>query len=71
MEADYDKSIKESQARPNISVRWDTALNLRATAHFVFPRDTSDLRLMIGKPSSFSGTVQAKTTSAFPCPLPP
>ena len=49
MEADYDKAMKEAQARTDITIRWDTALNLRVVAHFIFARDTSDLRLMIGE----------------------
>ena len=50
LEADYDKAMKESQARNNILIRWDTALNNRALGHFIFPRTDSDLRLMIGEP---------------------
>ena len=49
MEADYDKAMKESQARTDIIIRWDTALNQRVIAHFIFSRDASDLRLMIGE----------------------
>lgn len=37
-----------SQARHNIAVRWDTALNQRRIARFVFPRDDSALRLVLG-----------------------
>jgi regulator of nonsense transcripts 1 len=48
LEADYDKAMKESQARNNITICWDTALNNRALGHLVFPRTDSDLRLMIG-----------------------
>lgn len=49
LEADYDKAMKESQARENIHVRWDTALNNRTLGHFSFPRTDTDLRLMIGQ----------------------
>ena len=52
MEADYDKAMKESQARNNVTIRWDTAMNSKALAHFIFPRDDSDLRLMVGAPSA-------------------
>ena len=49
LEADYDKAMKESQARNNIQIRWDTALNNRVLGHFIFPRIDTDLRLMIGQ----------------------
>lgn len=52
MEADYDKAVKECQARNNITVRWDKAMNKKVLAHLIFPRDDSDLRLMIGEPLS-------------------
>ena len=38
------------QARHNITLRWDTALNQRRIARFVFPRDDSALRLVLGAP---------------------
>lgn len=49
LEADYDKAMKESQARNDILIRWDIALNNRSLAHFIFPRTDTDLRLMIGE----------------------
>ncbi len=48
LEADYDKSMKESQSRGDVSVRWDMGLNKKHLVHFVFPKDDSDLRLMAG-----------------------
>ena len=48
LEADYDKSLKEAQARENVSVRWDVALNKKRIAHFVFSKDDSELRVMPG-----------------------
>lgn len=48
LEADYDRSMKESQSRDDITVRWDTALNRKRLAYFYFPKDDTDLRLMPG-----------------------
>lgn len=48
LEADYDKSLKEAQARQNVTVRWDVALNKKRLAHFVFSKDDSELRVMPG-----------------------
>ncbi|GAX77331.1 hypothetical protein CEUSTIGMA_g4777.t1 [Chlamydomonas eustigma] len=48
LEADYDRSMKESQSRDNITVRWDIALNRKRLAYFYFPKDDGDLRLMPG-----------------------
>ena len=48
LEADYDKSLKEAQARENVTVRWDVALNKKRIAHFVFSKDDSELRVMPG-----------------------
>ena len=48
LEADYDKSLKEAQARENVTVRWDVALNKKRLAHFVFSKDDSELRVMPG-----------------------
>lgn len=36
------------QARHNVTVRWDVALNQRRIARFVFPRDDSALRIVLG-----------------------
>jgi len=38
LEADYDRSMKESQSRDNITVRWDVALNRKKLAYFYFPK---------------------------------
>ncbi len=38
LEADYDRSMKESQSRDNITIRWDTALNRKRLAYFYFPK---------------------------------
>ena len=34
LEADYDKSIKESQSKSNITVRWETSLSKKKVAYF-------------------------------------
>jgi RNA helicase UPF1, 1B domain len=47
-QADYDKSVKESQTRDNVTLRWDMGLNKKRIVHFVFPKDDTDLRLMQG-----------------------
>ena len=52
LEAEYDRMMKESQGRHNITVRWDVALNEKHLARFVFQRDENDLRLTTGQPSS-------------------
>jgi len=39
---------RRAQARHNVTVAWDTALNQRRVARFVFPRDDSALRLVLG-----------------------
>ena len=48
LEAEYDRQMKEAQARRGITVRWETALNHRTVAHFVFPKDENELRLTTG-----------------------
>ncbi|GLC57612.1 ATP-dependent helicase NAM7 [Pleodorina starrii] len=48
LEADYDRSIKESQSRDDISLRWDWGLNSKRVAYFYFPRDDNELKLMQG-----------------------
>ena len=48
LEAEYDRMMKESQGRHNITVRWDVALNEKHLARFVFQRDENDLRLTTG-----------------------
>ncbi|KXZ44312.1 hypothetical protein GPECTOR_69g405 [Gonium pectorale] len=48
LEADYDRSIKESQSRDDITLRWDWGLNSKRVAYFYFPRDDNELKLMQG-----------------------
>lgn len=48
LEADYDRQMKEAQARRGITVRWDVALNHRTVARFIFPKDENELRLTTG-----------------------
>ncbi|KAG2435081.1 hypothetical protein HXX76_007168 [Chlamydomonas incerta] len=48
LEADYDRSIKESQSRDDITLRWDWGLNAKRVAYFYFPRDDNELKLMQG-----------------------
>ena len=48
LEADYDRAMKEAQARTGVAVRWDRGLNQRALARFVFPKDQHELRLTTG-----------------------
>lgn len=48
LEADYDRQMKEAKARRGVTVRWDTILNHRAIARFVFPKDETELRLTTG-----------------------
>ena len=50
LEAEYDRMMKESQGRQNVTVRWDVALNEKHLARFVFQRDENDLRLTTGQP---------------------
>ncbi|XP_042412490.1 regulator of nonsense transcripts 1 homolog isoform X1 [Zingiber officinale] len=48
LEADYDKMMKESQSKDNVSVRWDVGLNKKRVAYFVFPKEDNELRLVPG-----------------------
>ncbi|KAG0598700.1 hypothetical protein M758_12G094200 [Ceratodon purpureus] len=48
LEADYDKMMKESQSKDNITVRWDVGLNKKRVAYFVFPKEDNELRLVPG-----------------------
>jgi regulator of nonsense transcripts 1 len=48
LEADYDRNTKESQVKENVTVHWSVGLNKRHVARFYFPKDTVDLRLMLG-----------------------
>lgn len=49
LEADYDRTMKENQVREGVTVQWSVALNKRYVARFYFPKDSTDLRLMLGK----------------------
>ncbi|XP_008784706.2 regulator of nonsense transcripts 1 homolog [Phoenix dactylifera] len=48
LEADYDKTMKESQSKDNVTVRWDIGLNKKRVAYFVFPKEDNELRLVPG-----------------------
>jgi regulator of nonsense transcripts 1 len=48
MEADNDKSMKESQTQEGIIVRWDVGLSSKPVAWFSFPRSDTELRLVPG-----------------------
>ncbi|XP_077244900.1 regulator of nonsense transcripts 1 homolog [Tasmannia lanceolata] len=48
VEADYDKMMKESQSKDNLTVRWDIGLNKKRIAYFVFPKEDNELRLVPG-----------------------
>nr|GMD81210.1 regulator of nonsense transcripts 1 homolog [Ipomoea batatas] len=48
LEADYDKMMKESQSKDNLTVRWDVGLNKKRIAYFVFPKEDNELRLVPG-----------------------
>ncbi|GAU48086.1 hypothetical protein TSUD_81450 [Trifolium subterraneum] len=49
LEADYDKMMKESQSKDNITIRWDIGLNKKRVAYFVFPKpDQSHSWLKLG-----------------------
>ncbi|XP_057773519.1 regulator of nonsense transcripts 1 homolog [Salvia miltiorrhiza] len=48
LEADYDKMMKESQSKDNITIRWDIGLNKKRIAYFVFPKEDNEIRLVPG-----------------------
>ena len=48
IEADYDKSQKESQHMGNVSVRWDVGLNARRVMYFGFSSDEEHLKILLG-----------------------
>ena len=52
-EADYDKGIKESQSREGVGIKWDVGLNKKHVARFLFPKETSELRLMAGEADTY------------------
>lgn len=48
LESEYDKKIKESQTKDNVTIRWETALNKKKVAYFIFLSDDNELRLVAG-----------------------
>jgi len=48
LEADYDKKMKESQTKHNISLRWETSLKKKPVACFLFAKDENEVRLVPG-----------------------
>ncbi|XP_031390942.1 regulator of nonsense transcripts 1 homolog [Punica granatum] len=48
LEADYDKMMKESQSKDNVTIRWDIGLNKKRIAYFIFPKEDNELRLVPG-----------------------
>ncbi|XP_020093932.1 regulator of nonsense transcripts 1 homolog isoform X3 [Ananas comosus] len=48
LEADYDKMMKESQSKDNVTIRWDIGLNKKRVAYFIFPKEDNELRLVPG-----------------------
>ncbi|KAF2538046.1 hypothetical protein F2Q68_00020260, partial [Brassica cretica] len=48
IEADYDKMMKESQSKENLTVRWDIGLTKKSVAYFLFQKKENKLRLVLG-----------------------
>lgn len=48
LEAEHDREAKESQQRSDVTVTWDVSLNRRNVAHFYYPQEDHELRLMAG-----------------------
>lgn len=48
LEADYDRSFKESQTQRNIKVRWERNLSNKRVAYFMFPNEGDNVRLVPG-----------------------
>jgi len=48
IEADHDRTQKESQSKDGLRVRWDVGLNKRRLAYFSFPADEEITRLVVG-----------------------
>jgi regulator of nonsense transcripts 1 len=48
LESEYDKRMKESQTRSNITVKWETGLKKKKIAYFYFNSDDSELRIVTG-----------------------
>ncbi|EZG43855.1 putative regulator of nonsense transcripts protein 1 [Gregarina niphandrodes] len=47
-EADYDKTVKESQRQENVAVQWDVGLNDKQLAFFVFAKEDNESRVVVG-----------------------
>ncbi len=47
LEADYDKSFKESQTQRNLKVRFDWSKTKKRLAYFVYPNE-DNVRLVAG-----------------------
>jgi regulator of nonsense transcripts 1 len=47
LEADYDKSFKESQTQRNIKIRFDWNMSKRRLAYFFFPNE-ENIKLVAG-----------------------
>lgn len=56
LEAEYDKSVKEGQKQENVTVRWDVGLNKKRYAHFIYIKEESELRLVVGDELKLSYT---------------
>lgn len=48
LEAEYDRTMKESQSQSNVAIRWDTGLNGRTIAWFTASNLDSDARICPG-----------------------
>lgn len=48
LEADHDKRMKESQTKHNISLRWESSLNRKPVACFLFAKEDNEVRLVPG-----------------------
>ena len=46
-EAEYDRTLKESQRQENVTVRWETGLNMRKVANFYLP-NLENVRVVAG-----------------------
>ncbi|SCM24297.1 regulator of nonsense transcripts, putative [Plasmodium chabaudi chabaudi] len=48
LESNYDKSIKEGHKQTNVRIRWDVGLNKKRYAYFVYIKEESELRIVVG-----------------------
>lgn len=61
IEADYDKALRESQAKHDIRLRWDVALNKKILARFAWSKDDSgEQRLIPGDELQLKHTCSGK-----------